>query len=278
MPLETDSKLALFADDSYLYRKIRSIEDCEQLQSDLDKLVEWEKKWSMEFHPDKCKVLRITNKRNIIDSEYQIHGQQLEIVKKAKYLGVTMQKDLKWNTHISNMCTKANNTRFFLQRNLVKSDLETRLKCYKIFIRPTLEYASTVWDPMENETLKSKIEMVQRKCLRWIFNSWQRTVSPTSLRETAKLKTLNERRSVARIKMLYEIHHKSKQVNKEMIPVEQRCGNLKFNPILGRIQIYSNSFLPKTVELWNKLPTKLTNLKDLEEFKKEAEKISISIL
>ena len=78
--------------------------------------------------------------------------------------------------------------------------------------------------------------------------------------------------------MLYEIHHKSKQVNKEMIPVEQRCGNLKFNPILGRIQIYSNSFLPKTVELWNKLPTKLTKLKDLEEFKKEAEKISISIL
>ena len=44
MPLETDSKLALFADDSYLYRKIRSIKDCEQLQSDLDRLVEWEKK------------------------------------------------------------------------------------------------------------------------------------------------------------------------------------------------------------------------------------------
>ena len=32
----------------------------------------------------------------------------LENVESIKYLGVTMTKDLKWNTHISNVCTKAN--------------------------------------------------------------------------------------------------------------------------------------------------------------------------
>ncbi len=98
------------------------------------------------------------------------------------------------------------------------------------------------------------------------------------LRRKADLETLNERRSKARIKMLHEIYHSTKQVNKEMIPTKQRCANLKFNPIRGRIQIYANSFIPNTVELWNKLPKSLVNTKDLDEFKKEMNKISISDL
>jgi len=87
MPMET--KIALFVDNSYLYRRILSKKNSEQLQTDLDNLVAWEEKWSMEFHPDNCKLLRITNKRIVIDTHYQIHGQQLVIVDKVKYLVVT---------------------------------------------------------------------------------------------------------------------------------------------------------------------------------------------
>ena len=274
MPMEIKSKIALFADDSYLYRRILSIEDSRQLQTDLDILVTWEEKWSMEFHPGKCKLLRVTKKRNVINAHYQIHGQQLEAVEKAKYLGVTLRKDLSWNAHIAIICAKASNTRFFLQRNLAKSDSETRLKCYKIFVRPILEYACTVWDPVGNETLASKIEMVQRKCLRWAFNSWRQITSPTALRVSVKMKTLSERRSIARLKMLHECLHLTKQVDKNIIPVRQRCSNIKFKPILGRVKIYSCSFFPSTVQLWNKIPTYVTNIKDIIKFKTEIDKFS----
>ena len=60
MPMETKSKIALFAGDSNLYRRISSLEDSKQLQTDLDNLVTWEKKWSIEFHPRKCKLLQVT--------------------------------------------------------------------------------------------------------------------------------------------------------------------------------------------------------------------------
>ena len=275
MPNETKSKIALFADDSYIYRRILSKEDSKQLQLDLDKLVTWEKNWSMQFHPEKCKLLRITNKRNVIKSDYTIHGQKLELVSKAKYLGVTLSKDISWKTHTSNICAKANNTRFFLQRNLAKSDPETRLMCYKIYIRPTLEYASSVWDPIGQETLKSKIEMVQRKSLRWIYNDWLQTTSPTALRELSKIETLQERRSTARIRMLHELYHGTKKANQNVIPSCQRCEKLKFNPILGRVQVYSYSFLPSTVELWNRLPSKIRTIKDKNEFQSELEKIEM---
>ena len=267
MPLVTNSNIALFADDSYIYRSINSKEDADKLQHDLDKLVTWEKNWSMKFHPDKCKLLRITNKRNIIDTSYYIHGIQLENVEKAKYLGITLTRKLSWNAHISGICTKAHHARFFLQRNLVKSSKDTRLSCYKTFIRPIVEYASTVWDPSDNENLSSQIEMVQRKALRWIFNSWKHSTSPTKLRQSLKLKTLDDRRKLASLKMLHEIVYKSKYVNLEIIPKRQRCSSVKFQPLFGRIKLYAYSFFPKTVRLWNRLPAKVRQIEDLKVFK-----------
>ena len=39
-------------------------------------------------------------------SEYTLECAVLENVDNIKYLGVTITNDLKWNTHISNICTK----------------------------------------------------------------------------------------------------------------------------------------------------------------------------
>ena len=56
------SKLKLFADDSLLYRRIKNIADCHQLQEDLNKLQEWEQRWQIDFNADKCEVIHITKK------------------------------------------------------------------------------------------------------------------------------------------------------------------------------------------------------------------------
>ena len=72
-PVNIKSKLRLFADDSYIYKIIKSKQDTIDLQNDVDMLVRWEKKWSMEFHPDKCKLLTISNKRKLVETNYYIH-------------------------------------------------------------------------------------------------------------------------------------------------------------------------------------------------------------
>jgi hypothetical protein len=56
------------------------------LQKDLSALEEWENKWQMSFHPAKCTVIRIsTNRRNVLDTHYFLHGHKLEVVCDASW-------------------------------------------------------------------------------------------------------------------------------------------------------------------------------------------------
>ena len=50
----------------------------------IDHFQEWERDWQMVFNPDKCKHIRITNKRKIVQSTCKIHSQVLKETTKAK--------------------------------------------------------------------------------------------------------------------------------------------------------------------------------------------------
>ena len=84
MPECVRSEIKLFADDSLLYRRIQNNADCCQLQEDLDKLQEWEQKWQMAFNADKCEVIRTTNKKRPLCSDYYIHNQKFALRTEAK--------------------------------------------------------------------------------------------------------------------------------------------------------------------------------------------------
>ena len=56
-----------------------------------------------------------------------IHGKRLKLADSVKYLGINLTKNLSWKNHIGVITSKANDTRLFLQRNLVKSDTKPNL-------------------------------------------------------------------------------------------------------------------------------------------------------
>ena len=64
LPDNIASNTRLFADDCIVYRTIRYHADQEALQEDLVRLAEWEDKWGMEFHPQKCSTLSVTRSRS----------------------------------------------------------------------------------------------------------------------------------------------------------------------------------------------------------------------
>ena len=160
----------------------------------------------MEFNADKCQVLRVTRKRDPLNHEYTLHGEILESVDSAKYLGVKATSDLRWNQHISNIVTKRNQTLGFLRRNLRINSPELKSIAYtSFFVRPTVEYALSVWDPYTKHN-RDTIEMVQRRAARYVLNCYERFASVTEMLKQLDWETLELRRRKARLIMLYKMH------------------------------------------------------------------------
>ena len=60
--ISTDTHIALYADDTKIWRSIKNEVDIAQLQRDINILYFWSLNNKMKFHPDKCKVLTIKHK------------------------------------------------------------------------------------------------------------------------------------------------------------------------------------------------------------------------
>ena len=188
---DLESVVRLFADDTIAYLTIASQSDATRLQRDLDRLAKWEDLWQMQFHPEKCQVLRVCKKHKPnYSGSYTLHGHSLEIVNESKYLGVTIQGDLRWNTHINNITNKANSTLAVLKRNVRVPSKTIKAAAYKALVRPHVEYCSTVWDPPTNN-LSNKLEMVQRRSARWVCNSYM--LGPNSTGPTEMMIGLESR-------------------------------------------------------------------------------------
>jgi hypothetical protein len=97
-----------------------------------------------------------------------------------KYMGVTIQSDLKWDSHINNFTTKANKTLGFLRRNINISSTKVKEQTYKSLVRPSLEYACSVWDPYTKEDI-TQLEQVQSRAARYVTNRYHNTSSVSNM-------------------------------------------------------------------------------------------------
>jgi hypothetical protein len=66
------SKLRLFADDSIIYRDIKTQDDCLRLQQDLDSAARWEADWLVAFHREKCTKLTVSKKKKPIQQSSKL--------------------------------------------------------------------------------------------------------------------------------------------------------------------------------------------------------------
>ena len=206
MPEKLLALAQLFAENMAVYKTISNGHDQAQLQEDLQWLTDWEESWDMEFHPAKCQTLLITRSRKPLQPSYILHGHTLENVSSAKYLVVTINNTVSWDDHISNTCSKVNRALVFLRRNLKISASNIKKKAYKVFVRPLLEYAASVWDPYSQKNI-ANIEAVQRRAARFVLSRFRNTSSVNKMLEALGWPTLEQRCKTCRLSMLYKIQN-----------------------------------------------------------------------
>ena len=165
--------LVMYADDTKIYREISCDADQMTLQNDIDNLFNWSVKNKMNFHPDKCKVVPITNKKGQIpcyDSPlpfyefwYELNGNMLEYVHKEKDLGVIINRRLSWIQHCEGLVTRANRQFGLLKRTCYFIfDQRRRRALYLSLIRSIFEHCCQVW-PLKLKKLKMQLKMYRKE-------------------------------------------------------------------------------------------------------------------
>ena len=179
----------------------------------------------MRFQPVKCSRMQITRKRiKQIYASYTV----LENDQKIKYLGVTITNDLQWNTYVSNVCTKANQTLGFLRRNPYACPQEVKEAAYKGLVHPVLEYSGSVWDLSgvgSGVGLQNELEKVQNRAARFVIGNYSfETGSMIGILEHLKWESLMKQRKDSRL-ILLGLKGKVSIPTDDLIPLVRRCRN-----------------------------------------------------
>ena len=209
---------------------------------------------------------------------YKLKGQQLQTETTSKYLGVDLANNLDWKPHVDRIVKKSNSMLGFLRRDLRISSQETKAMAYMTMVRSNLEYCATVWNPHKKEHIK-KLEMVQRRAARFVTSRFHNTSSVTDMLNQLQWDTLEVRRCKLQLTMFYKIVNNIVDIDKDLyltpaMAKTRASHSKKFRQISTSRDCFKNSFFPRTIPLWNKLPASTAEAPDLVLFKQGLSNLS----
>ena len=247
------------------------IQDQITLQQDLDRIQQWADDWGMRFNASKCQVLRISRSQHPMEHFYNINDQVLQQVPSAKYLGVHINQQLKWDTHIDSVTSRANRIIGFLRRNLSLCSTDLKELAYISLARSILEYACQVWDPYTKKDI-SRIEQVQRRAARFTMRDYSTYSSVTKMLKDLGWEPLAQRRTDARLSLMYQITHGLVAIPTDNILVKQgSCTRASTKGTFRHLKFdskeYEYSYFPRTIIDWNKLDSSITSADCIDTFR-----------
>ena len=211
---------------------------------------------------------------------YSMGGQNIEEVEDTPYLGIHLNKSLKWNNHINIITAKANRILGLLRRNMRHTPRAVKETAYNTLVRPRLEYCSAIWSPYTAE-LKFQLEKVQRGAARFVLGRpYQRgsTESVAEMLRELQWETLERRRNISALTFIYKMTNDLIEIPKKYHPIPlktptRHTNEKAFQTYQPRVDCFKYSLLPRTVPSWNLLSTEVVSAPTLDTFKSGVNKI-----
>jgi hypothetical protein len=258
----TRCKIRLFADDTCLYIEVdQPAVAAELLNTDLDAIHQWAKKWLVTFSPPKTEEMVISNKPPRNHPPLLLNNQPIVSVKEHKHLGLTLTHNLSWRHHAEAIAKKANKCLGILRPLKFKLDRASLEKMYTSFVRPLLEYADVIWDvPDTHRHVLDVLDKVQNDAARLVTGATARC-STERLYEEVGWEHLPQRRKFHRANTMYKVMNGLVPTYlQDLIPdrvqartrYNLRNRNQRQVP-LARLESYSQSFFPASTRTWNTL-------------------------
>ena len=159
----TDCRICNYADDTTIYVCDDNHENVlNKLESKTLILSEWFRNNYMKLNGDKCHLMIFGQKSN--DLSIKIGSTTIVESTEEKLLGVTLDKQLSFKTHVKSLCKKAGQKLHVLSRISYLLDTEKLKHIMRAFILSQFSYCSLVWMFCDRH-LDNKINHIHKKAL-----------------------------------------------------------------------------------------------------------------
>ena len=272
LPLGDEGSISLFADDTKIYST-----NSQKLQSSLNSVCEFFSTHQLKLAPSKCVVLHVSkpSKTSSNNQCFYLNDHQISSKPNFKDLGVYISEDLKWSHHISYIVRNASVSLYNILKCFKSNNIWTLLKLYKTYVRPKLEYATSVWSPYFKKDI-AKIEGIQKRFTKSAF--LRSRIPYTSYNDRLfkiNLKSLEYRRIEFDIIMMYKIINGLSDIDfNNYFEFKEHSYNLRGNSrkIVSKFSFKSqpllNCFFIRVIKYWNFLPENVAGAPNLFTFKR----------
>ena len=272
------TEICNFADDNTLYKGDKNLKFLNNiLKSGITEVLEWFRNNSLVANPEKFQILLLSPKAKMIEKfTISIDGNTLCNTQTVKLLGITIDSNLTFKNHITNLCISAKNKLKALQRIRKYLTLDQTKMIANAFIYSQFNYCNIIWmfcSKMDND----QIENVQKRALRCVYQ--EDNVTFEYLKDKYQEFSIHEKNIQSLMFFIYRvINNLSPELVSDSFKEKTTKYSLRSNstlqlPRLGKTTRFGiNTVIFKGSLLWNYLPNLYKDNKTESTFKEKNKK------
>ena len=268
LPCRLNSPALLYADDVKIWRAIKSTEDSNRLQTDLESLEDWALVNGMAFNLKKCKVVQLRTCRPQ-NASYSLCNDNLCCVTSERDLGLVLTEKLDTSVNYTGDVARAYAVIHFAHRQLGALTPELFLRLYKTYVRPHLEVHNVVAPPLLRKDI-NRLERVQRRATKGVIGLRNKPYEERL--KKLGLFTLSYRRLRGDLITAYKITKDENHPNKGILPLSKyelpRGNPRRIAHQRAKTRVRSHFFSLRVCRPWNSLPADVATAPSVESFKR----------
>ena len=269
-----------YADDTVLLYACSNINELVlQIESDLIEVETWFNANDLTLNLNKTKYIHFSLRQSYLNLNLKYHKvscssrasdchcHTIQPVDNIKYLGLYIDSNLKWKTHINELGKKLRYAlfKFYHLKNKISSSFLRTL--YYAWFYSLFNYGSIIWGGEYRSNLQPLISL-QNKCIKLI----NREHYPLNFRI---LKLLPIRYN-AFFRIILHLHQNKSLCSFKVNPYSTRSNDVFQIPNYNK-DIFCKHFFYLAPKLYNRLPIDLTNINNYATFKRELFNLLINI-
>ena len=271
-------KADLYADDATFHTHGNNKNEIQNnIQSDFNDSKQWAKGNKMHVHDNKTSCMTLGTKQRLDGShilDIKAGDVSIKNVSNQKLLGVYIDENLSWTTHIEYLCKTVSSKISLLRQLSEYVPIHVQKQFYQSYILPLLDYGSVTWGSASTANIE-RLAKLQKRAARIILKCDFDTPSASMFQELGWMSIegrIKYNNAVLTYKALNDMT--PDYIAELLTPMSQTHSRHLRSSESGELyvpyshtKLYKGSFSCSAPRLWNSLPQTVRNSESLNVFK-----------